>query len=154
MKTVLVLEDESSLMKRLRRVLNQFSLIEATTAEQALRLFIEHGRQVDLLVADLTLPTSSGVQVALLLRAEIPDLPVVLTVGCPVSDWTGRAYTDLQRLGSTSVALLSRPFQAQVISDEVRKLIEGPQDEKARTACQGPACEPGSLAGMAGRATR
>ena len=134
MKTVLVLEDERSLMKLLRHVLKQFSLIEATTAEQALRLFIEHGRQVDLLVADLTLPTSSGIQVALLLRAEIPDLPVILTSGYPVSYWTGRDYTDLQRLGSTSVALLSRPFQAQVLSDAVRKLIEAQQNERARTA--------------------
>ncbi len=134
MKTVLVLEDKSSLIKVLRRVLKRFSLIEATTAEQALRLFIEHGRQVDLLVADLTLPTSSGIQVALLLRAEIPDLPVILTSGYPMSDWTGRDYTDLQRLGSTSVALLSRPFKAQVLSDAVRKLIEVPQNERARTA--------------------
>jgi two-component system, cell cycle sensor histidine kinase and response regulator CckA len=134
MKTVLVLEDESSLMNLLRHMLKQFSLIEATTAEQALRLFIEHGRQVDLLVADLTLPTSSGIQVALLLRAEIPDLPVILTSGYPMSDWTGRDYTDLQRLGSTSVALLSRPFKAQVLSDAVRKLIEAPQNERARTA--------------------
>jgi two-component system cell cycle sensor histidine kinase/response regulator CckA len=129
-----VLEDESSLMNLLRHMLKQFSLIEATTAEQALRLFIEHGRQVDLLVADLTLPTSSGIQVALLLRAEIPDLPVILTSGYPMSDWTGRDYTDLQRLGSTSVALLSRPFKAQVLSDAVRKLIEAPQNERARTA--------------------
>ena len=134
MKTVLVLEDKSSLMNLLRHMLKQFSLIEATTAEQALRLFIEHGRQVDLLVADLTLPTSSGILVALLLRAEIPDLPVILTSGYPVSDWTGRDYTDLQRLGSTSVELLSKPFQTQVLSDAVRKLIEAPQNERARTA--------------------
>jgi CheY-like chemotaxis protein len=134
MKTILVLEDESSLLKLRRQMPKQFSLIEATTAEQALLLFIGHGRQVDLLVADLTLPASSGIQVALLLRAEIPDLPVILTSGSPVSDWTGRDYTDLQRLGSTSVALLSRPFQAQVISDAVRKLIEAPQNEKVRTA--------------------
>ena len=126
MKTVLVLEDESSLLKLRQHMPKQFSLIEATTAEQALLLFIGHGRQVDLLVADLTLPESSGIQVALLLRAEIPDLPVILTSRSPVSDWTGRDYTDLQRLGSTSVALLSRPFQAEVVSDEIRKLIEAP----------------------------
>lgn len=134
MKTLVVLEDESDVMDFLRRMLPQYSLIEATTAEQALRLFIDHGRQVDLLIADVTLPTSSGIQVALLLRAEIPHLPVILTSGYPVSDWTGRDYTDLQRLGSTSVELLSKPFQTQVLSDAVRKLIEALQNERARTA--------------------
>jgi hypothetical protein len=51
MKTLVVLEDESDVMDFLRRMLPQYSLIEATTAQQALRLFIDHGRQVDLLIA-------------------------------------------------------------------------------------------------------
>jgi CheY-like chemotaxis protein len=134
MKTVLVLEDETSLMKLMRQMLKQYSLIEASTAEDALRLFIEHGRQVDILVSDVTLPKSSGIQVALLLRSEIPDLPVLLTSGYPVSDWTVRDYTDLQRLGSTSVALLSKPFQTRELLTTVRGLIGAVPPEIAKTA--------------------
>jgi response regulator RpfG family c-di-GMP phosphodiesterase len=134
MKTVLVLEDETSLMKLMRQMLKQYSLIEASTAEDALRLFIEHGRQVDILVSDVTLLKSSGIQVALLLRSEIPDLPVLLTSGYPVSDWTGRDYTDLQRLGSTSVALLSKPFQTHELLTTVRALIGAVPPEMAKTA--------------------
>ena len=67
METLLVLEDESSVMKLVRHMLKQYNLIEAITAEQALHLFNERDRQVDLLLADVTLPTSSGIQVALLL---------------------------------------------------------------------------------------
>jgi hypothetical protein len=44
------------------------------TAEQAVRLFVDHGRQIDLLVADVALPRRSGIYVALLLRAEIPQV--------------------------------------------------------------------------------
>ena len=131
MKTLLVLEDEPSLMKLMQRMLVSYSVIEATTAEEALRLFTEHGRHVDLLVADVTLPISSGIQVALLLRTEVPDLPVLLTSGYPVSDWTGREYTDLQRLGSTSVALLSKPFQADELSNAVRELLGANTSEAA-----------------------
>jgi CheY-like chemotaxis protein len=65
-------------------MLKSYSLIEATTAEEALRLFSDHGRQVDLLIAAVTIPTSSGIQVALLLRSEIPDLPVLLTSSYPL----------------------------------------------------------------------
>jgi DNA-binding response OmpR family regulator len=134
MKTVLMLEDESGVMEFLRDMLKQYTVIEATTAEQALRLFRDHGPNVDLLIADLSLPKSSGVQVALLLRAEVPDLPVILTSGYPVSDWTGRDYTDLQRLGSTSVALLSKPFQIHELLTMVRVLTGGVPSEIARTA--------------------
>jgi CheY-like chemotaxis protein len=134
MKTVLVLEPEPDTMEFLRGVLKQYTIIAATDVEQALRLFTRHGRQVDLLISDVTLPKSSGIQVALLLRSEIPDLPVILTSGYPVSDWTGRDYTDLERLGSTSMALLSRPFQIRDLSLKVGELIGDVQPEIAKTA--------------------
>lgn len=129
-KTILVLEDESSLMGLLRHMLNQHHIIEATTAEEALRLFKFHGRQVDLLLADVTLPTSSGVQVALLLRTELPDLPVLLTSGYPVNDWSNRDSADLKRLGARSVTILEKPFHAQILLRTVRELI----GEAVRTA--------------------
>jgi CheY-like chemotaxis protein len=133
MKSILLLEDESSLMNLLRHMIKQYSLIEATTAEQALRLFTEHGRQVDLLLADVTLPTSSGIQVALLLRSEIPDLPVILTSGYPVSVWSERDSADLERLGLRSVAILPKPYQAQGLSNAVRELL-APRSKAAGTA--------------------
>lgn len=43
-QTLLVLEDEPPLM---RHMLKEYSLIEATTAEEALGLFTSQGRQVD-----------------------------------------------------------------------------------------------------------
>ena len=133
MKTVLVLQDEPG-VEFLRNALRQYTVIEATTAEQALHLFKTHARQVDLLIADLTLPKSSGIQVACLLRSELPDLPVILTSGYPVSDWSVRDYSDLQRAGATSVALLSKPFQIQELLNRVDELIGGAASEIAGTA--------------------
>jgi DNA-binding response OmpR family regulator len=79
MKTLLVLEDEPDVMEFRRHMLEQYGLSRSSTEEQAVRLFSALGRQVDLLVADLTLPRSSGIQVALHLRSQVPDLPVILT---------------------------------------------------------------------------
>jgi CheY-like chemotaxis protein len=132
-KTLLVLEDDPSIMLVLRLMLEQYSLIEASTAEQALRLFTDHGRKIDLLVADVTLPTSSGIQVALLLRSEVPDLPVILTSGYPVSAWSDRDSADLERLGSRSVAILQKPFQGKALSDAVHELIGTTPPEVAGT---------------------
>src|SRR5260370_5392208 len=122
-KTLLVLEDNTSVMMVLVRMLETYSLIEASTAEQAIRLFTDHGRKIELLVADVTLPTSSGIQVALLLRLEIPGLPVILTSGYPVNDWSDGDLADLGRLDANSVAILPKPFQGKVLSDAVRELI-------------------------------
>src|ERR1039457_3227386 len=133
MKTILVLEDEPSVMLVLRSMLEQHSLISASTAEQALRLFTAHGRQVDLLLADVTLPTSSGIQVSLLFRSETPDLPVILTSGYPVTAWSDRDSADLERLDSRSVTILQKPFQGKSLSDAVRELIRTTPSETAGT---------------------
>jgi len=133
-KTLLLLEDEPSLMKLLRYTLRQFHPIEACTAEQALPLCIERDYNIDLLVADLTLPTKSGIQVALHLRSRIPDLPVILTSGYPVSDWSARDSADLQRLGEKSVAVLQKPFSGHKLLNLISDLTGWPGVLKARTA--------------------
>jgi len=134
MKTVLVVEDEPNLIAFLHSVLKHYTVIEATNAEQALQAFTRAGRQVDLLISDVTLQNTSGIQVALLLRSEIPHLPVILTSGYPVSDWTGRDYTDLQRLGTTSVALMPKPFQIRDLLLKVGELVGEAPSEIAKTA--------------------
>ena len=133
-KTILVLEDSPAVMLVLRLMLEQYRLIEASTAEQAMRQFTDHGRKIDLLVADVTLPTSSGIQVALFLRSEVPDLPVILTSGYSVSAWNDRDSADLERLGTSSVAILEKPFQGKALSDAVRDLTGTAPSEAAGTA--------------------
>jgi CheY-like chemotaxis protein len=134
MKTILVLGDETTIVTPVRLMLSQYNLIEASTAQQALRLFTEHDDQVDLLVADLTLSRSAGIQFALFLRSKIPDLPVVLTTGYPVGDWTVRDYLDFRRLGPTSVVLLARPFPVQKLLHTVRELAGAVPSGIAKTA--------------------
>jgi two-component system cell cycle sensor histidine kinase/response regulator CckA len=134
MKTILVLEDEPAVLSFLRRMLRDYNLKEATTAEQALQLFIASGRKLDLLLADVTLPVSSGIEVAMLLRSESPILPVILTSGYPVECWSDRKLADLGRLGSHLVTILEKPFSAHVLSGAISALIGTPLPEQARTA--------------------
>jgi len=133
MKTILVLEDEPSLMKLLRHALRDCRVIEAATAEEALLLFIDHDYLVDVLVADLMLPSKSGAQVALHFRSRIPDLPVILTSGYPVSSWTERDSADLRRLGQP-VAVLQKPFTGHELLDAIGDLTGCPPGWKARIA--------------------
>ena len=127
MKTVLVLEDETSVLKDLRRVLEEYCLVEAATPEEALLRFIDHDCQIDLLVADLRgtrrrAPSRSGIEVAILLRSRHPHLPVILTSGYPAVEWNHRDSADLERLGSRSVGILQKPLQGQLLLNTVHVL--------------------------------
>ena len=122
MITVLLLEEGPSVMKLLRNMLAQYNLIEARTAEEALLFFIDLDYQVDLLIADLTMPRRSGIQVALLLRSKLPSLPVILTSRNPVTHWSAEKLADLNRLGSRKVAIVHKPFAADDLLKAVREL--------------------------------
>jgi CheY-like chemotaxis protein len=121
-------------MKLLCNMLKRYNVVEATTAEEALMLFIDLNHDVDLLVADLTLPRMSGIQVALLLRSKLPAVPVILTSGYPVAGWSHRDSADLARLGSHSVTVLQKPFPARALSRAVCDLIGNASSEMPATA--------------------
>jgi hypothetical protein len=82
----------------------------------------------------VTLPMSSGVQVALTVRSVVPDLPVVLTSGYSVSSWTDRDASDLDLLGSKSVIVMQKPNPPKRLLSALDELIGTKQTEKARTA--------------------
>ncbi len=128
MKTVLVLANESIVRAILRYMMKRYNVIEAATPEEALTFFRDHHDQIDLLLADVTLPTISGTQVALLFRFQNPNLPVILTSDHSVNDWPSRDYTDLERLGSSGMLFLQKPFSGQVLSNAVRQLIGAPPE--------------------------
>jgi two-component system phosphate regulon response regulator PhoB len=129
MKTLLIVEDEPSIMDILRYTLKGYRLIESTTVEEALRLFAQHGRHVDLLLADVTLPKSSGLRVAFFLRAELRDLPVILTSGNPVANWSDTEHEDLERIGPDTVAIVQKPFSPKVILKLVHELLGAASEE-------------------------
>lgn len=134
MKTLLVLEDEPLVMSLLRHILKEYKIVEATNAEEALRFFHEPDREIDLLLADVTLASDSGVHVALMLRSKKPDLPVILTSGYPVSSWNDRDTADLQRLGSNSLIILQKPNPAGRLLNAVDELFGAEQQQEANAA--------------------
>jgi CheY-like chemotaxis protein len=135
-KTILVLEDEPILLKLLLLILRRsgYTVLEAAAAEEALWKFHDNNSFLDLMIADVNLPASSGIQVALLLRAEIPDLSVILTSGYPATAWTARDSADLWRLGPDSVRILQKPFRPLTLLNTVRELTGALDAERARTA--------------------
>lgn len=126
-KTLVLSDGRPSLARVLHRVLKLHTLLEANTAEQALQLFKNNAREIDLLFADVTVETSSGIQVAHILRSEIPDLPVILTSVLPVGRWNDRDSADLQRLGWRSLAVLQEPVSGTMLSNTVLELIGSSQ---------------------------
>ncbi len=131
MNTILILEADFTVVKFIRHVLNDYAVLDTTTAVDALRKFREHQRDIGLLIADVTSPVLSGIQVALLLKIENPNLSVILTSGYPVSGWSDQDSADLERLGADSVAVLQKPFDPHSLLHAVTEQIGAPQSHTA-----------------------
>lgn len=101
---ILILEDESCVVNVLRIVLQRrgYSISETTTAQDALESCGKNGH-LDLLIADVNLPTSSGIEVALQLKERIPNLKIILISGYPPGCFNDQHAALFSELPSDSV---------------------------------------------------
>ena len=83
-KTILVVEDTPLVLKTVCMILERanFTVLDAASADEAIR-HAGHGKTIDLLLSDVTMPDISGPDLALKLKALRPEMRVILMSGYP-----------------------------------------------------------------------
>jgi CheY-like chemotaxis protein len=120
-ETILLLEDEPALRKLVHTILEQqgYSVLEAGTPEEALRLCEEHAGSIQLLLTDVVMPKMSGRQVAERAVRCVPELRVIY-----MSGYSGDAIVHHGVLDS-GVAYLQKPFSSESLLYKVREVLNG-----------------------------
>jgi PAS domain S-box-containing protein len=119
-ETILLVEDEDSVRRLARRVLESegYTVLEAINGEDALRIAADYGGVVDLLLSDVVMPELGGRLLAERLTATRPGTEVLFISG----------YTDdeiLRRgLLERGQHLLQKPFTATALAHEVRSVLD------------------------------
>ena len=117
---LLIVDDEEALLGLLGRYLTRsgYETVTCCNAQGALQeLTKESG--FDLVIADLTLPDMSGVDLFLRLRESYPDLPVLLCSGYPFD-------TDSLPLKSRkAVWFIQKPFSPSSLSSRLEDVLAG-----------------------------
>jgi CheY-like chemotaxis protein len=136
LKSILVLDDEFKLLKLVCRLLQRhgYSTLEAGTADEALQLFHDNHGEIELFIADICLPVGSGLQVAVDLRVDLPDLRILLVSGYPQNVWSARDSALFCALGSHLVSILQKPFTPQILLNTVDEFFGAAPAEVAKTA--------------------
>jgi len=114
-KRILLVDDEASLRKTIAKVLSRFdNEIEiATDGEDCLRKFRE--KKWDLVVTDQHMPGMSGEDVAAVIKAEAPEIPVILMTGVPDTVHNPQLF----------FALVIKPFANVELRDAVSNALSG-----------------------------
>jgi two-component system cell cycle sensor histidine kinase/response regulator CckA len=111
-KTILLVEDESLVLKFVRAVLekNGFRVIAASSPQQAIRTEAGFTGPIHLLLTSLTMPGTSGAELAKRLQERRPELLVMLM----------SSYPDGQMLAaSNGWRFIAKPFKAADLLQEI-----------------------------------
>jgi CheY-like chemotaxis protein len=119
-ETILLVEDEESVRRLVRRILDGagYNVLEAANGEQAERSFAEHGESIGLVVTDMIMPGMTGPELIGRLRTRTPALRALVMSG----------YTDQTTLATSGVdcsqAFLQKPFTGSELMRQVRALLD------------------------------
>lgn len=96
MNTVVMLEDLGH------------TVFEASSGRQALDI-LRREKAIDLVITDHAMPQMTGVQLAVAIKAERPNLPIILATG----------YAELPPGSEANLPKLAKPFRQQELSQAV-----------------------------------
>ncbi len=120
--TVLVVDDDEQVRDVIVRALGQsgYLVLAAPNGMDALALFEERRREVDLVVLDMVMPTMGGAETLQRLKKLSPRVAVLVV--------TGYTTEDLARELAASGAdgLVEKPLDLGIFVNKVRELVGGP----------------------------
>lgn len=117
-KTVLIIEDDLSLVNLLRsafRLYNSY-VIEALSLEEAESKWKKHSNVIDLVILDLVLPNGTTTNIFQIIKNDRPDIPIIFTSGYDRSSL-------LDELGHENVVFIKKPFTISQIIDAIIKML-------------------------------
>jgi two-component system cell cycle sensor histidine kinase/response regulator CckA len=115
--TILLVEDETMVRAVAERALTRhgYTVLTAENGEAALEL-LATGREVDLMISDVVMPTMDGPTTVREARKTRPDLPILFISG--YAEEQLRKSIDLER-----VAFLAKPFSVQKLAEAARDAL-------------------------------
>lgn len=133
--TILLVEDNDMVRGLAHTVLTtqHYTVLDARTGEEALRIARDQADHIALLITDLVMPGMGGLQLAVELRALQPDMKVILTSGYSHQEeilldcidartaFLPKPYTP-DSLATAVTAALASEFHNQTCSDQSPKL--------------------------------
>ena len=88
------------------------TVLEATSANKALEI-IRRDDRIDLVITDQAMPAMTGSELAAAIRAEKPNLPVILATG----------FAELPPGADEGLPKLAKPFRQQQLAEAIAKIV-------------------------------
>jgi two-component system cell cycle sensor histidine kinase/response regulator CckA len=122
-ETILLVEDETSLLEITQRMLGKhgYRVLTASTPGQAIQLAREHAGTIDLLITDVVMPEMNGRDLAKNILSLYPQTKRLFMSGYTADVIAHQGVLD------EGVFFIQKPFSAQDLAAMVRKVLEHPE---------------------------
>ena len=122
-ETVLIVDDEQTIREVVVDMLKGlgYRVMTAASGEEALTVYREKERNIDLVIMDMVMPGLGGAAAIDGIRLMDPDVGIVLASGYSLD---GQAQTVLNRGGN--IRFMQKPFSMAELSRIVRDMLDGP----------------------------
>jgi CheY-like chemotaxis protein len=120
-ETILLVEDEAKVRQLIARALQilGYRVYEAENGQQAMRLWQEHGAEVNLLLTDMVMPKGmTGLELAERLREMKPDLEVIISSGYSME------FFQAGGLQKSGISYLPKPCEVKTLASMVRGSLD------------------------------
>jgi PAS domain S-box-containing protein len=119
--TILVVEDEPTLRKLARKILDRlgYVVLEASNGDEALEVWEAHRSEIDLIFTDMVMPGSvTGLQLVQKGLADKPNVKAIITSGYNTDQ------KDLAQIGEGSIVYLSKPYDVVTLTSVIQRCLE------------------------------
>ena len=115
-ETVLIVEDEPSILKPAKRILERlgYVVLETATPNRAVEIAGRHSGEIQLLITDVVMPEMNGRELYERLQAFYPDLKILFMSGYTTDAIAHRGVLDV------GVNFIRKPFSKQDLAAKVR----------------------------------
>jgi len=130
-RTVLLTEDDSLTSDCIQVMLEgeDFQVLRARHGEEALDIWRQRGREVDVLLTDLNLPGINGLELAQRLTSDVKSLKTIFISGYP------DLIADAQDIPASF--FLQKPFTATDLTNRIKAILNAPLHGWRCPACEG-----------------
>lgn len=120
--TILLVDDDPLIANSTAALLEDLGhrVAEAHSGHEALTL-VQDGLAPDIVITDYAMPGMTGMDLAVALRKQHPDLPILLATG----------YAELQGVQPFELPRIAKPYTQQQLSAEITRLVSGHGTEVA-----------------------
>jgi len=124
-ETILLVEDESTILRMIRKMLERkgYSVLPAATPAEAIDLAKAHADQIHLLMTDVVMPEMNGRDLAGQITALYPDIKLLFMSGYTANVIAHHGVLD------DGVAFIQKPFSMADMTAKVRDVLDTASDK-------------------------